>query len=81
MHSIFLQKISATLHKGVKVYTYLNVSSIENFRYYYKKYEYLTIGNYENWEEEKWVNVSNKDWQKFAENCQKKLKKVDGFFY
>ena len=42
----------------------------------------LTIGNYENWEEEKWVDVSNKDWQKFMGKLSKKLLKkgVDGFF-
>ena len=79
----FSAKDIRTLHKkGVRVYTYLNVGSIENFRYYYKKYEYLTIGNYENWEEEKWVDVSNKDWQKFMGKLSKKLLKkgVDGFF-
>lgn len=79
----FSAKDICTLHKkGVKVYTYLNVGSIENFRYYYKKYEYLAIGNYENWEEEKWVDVSNKDWQKFMGKLSKKLLKkgVDGFF-
>ena len=36
----FSAKDIRTLHKkGVKVYTYLNVGSIENFRDYYKKYE------------------------------------------
>ncbi len=76
------KEIRALHKKGVKVYTYLNVGSIEKFRDYYKKYEHLTIGSYENWEEEKWVDVSNKNWQKFIGNLSKKLLKkgVDGFF-
>ena len=47
----------------MKVYTYLNVGSLEDFRDYYKEYEHLTIGAYENWDEEKWIDVSDKDWQ------------------
>lgn len=72
-----------TLHKkGVKVYTYLNVGSIEDFRGYYKEYEYMTIGDYENWDEEKWIDVSDKEWQSFIGKLSKKLQKkgVDGFF-
>lgn len=59
-----------------------NIGSIENFRSYYKTYEHLAIGDYENWEEEKWVNVADKDWQEFMDTLAGKLKKkgVDGFF-
>ena len=67
---------------GTKVYSYLNIGSVENFRPYYKTYEHLAIGDYENWEEEKWVNVADKDWQEFMDTLAGKLKKkgVDGFF-
>ena len=71
------------LHQnGTKVYTYLNIGSIENFREYYTAYEKLTIGRYENWDEEKWVDVSDPDWQKFMEQLSQELfeKGVDGFF-
>lgn len=71
------------LHQnGTKVYTYLNIGSIENFREYYTAYEKLTIGRYENWDEEKWVDVSDPDWQKFIEQLSQELfeKGVDGFF-
>lgn len=55
----FSKRDIQTLHKkGVKVNMYLNVGSIENFRKYYKDYEHLAIGDYENWDEEKWINVS-----------------------
>lgn len=71
------------LHQnGTRVYTYLNIGSIENFREYYTAYEKLTIGRYENWDEEKWVDVSDPDWQKFIEQLSQELfeKGVDGFF-
>ena len=74
--------IQALHKKGVKVYTYLNVGSIENFRKYYKDYEHLAIGDYENWDEEKWIDVSSPEWQKFIKGLSRKLLKkgVDGFF-
>lgn len=71
------------LHQnGTRVYTYLNIGSIENFREYYTAYEKLTIGRYEHWDEEKWVDVSDPDWQKFIEQLSQELfeKGVDGFF-
>ena len=79
----FSKKDIRMLHKkGVKVYTYLNVGSIEEFRDYYKEYEHLAIGDYENWDDEKWVDVSNQEWQNFIGKLSKKLleKGVDGFF-
>lgn len=68
---------------GTKVYSYLDVGSLENFRDYYQEYADLTIGDYENWPEEQWVDVSDKTWQKFitgtlAESLSEKG--VDGFF-
>ena len=71
------------LHQnGTKVYTYLNIGSIENFREYYTTYEKLTIGRYEHWDEEKWVDVADPDWQKFMKQLSQELfeKGVDGFF-
>lgn len=71
------------LHQnGTRVYTYLNIGSIESFREYYTTYEKLTIGRYEHWDEEKWVDVADPDWQKFIEQLSQELfeKGVDGFF-
>lgn len=71
------------LHQnGTKVYTYINIGSIENFREYYTSYEKLTIGRYEHWDEEKWVDVADPDWQKFMKQLSQELfeKGVDGFF-
>ena len=72
----FTKKDIESLHQnGTKVYTYLNIGSVET-------YEKFTIGKYEHWDEEKWVDVSVPAWQKFIEQLSKKLfeKGVDGFF-
>lgn len=66
-----------------EIYSYLNVGSIEDFRNYYDEMKDLTLGDYENWPEEKWVDVSKIKWQDFvveklAFNLAKKG--IDGFF-
>lgn len=68
--------------QGCTVYSYLNVGSIEKFRGYYDKYSKFALGDYENWENEKWVDVSEAEWQKFLESQERKLLKkgIDGFF-
>lgn len=69
--------------QGHVVYTYLNIGSIETFREYYDDFKNITIGDYENWDEEKWIDVSNKEWQNFIiEDLALKYKEkgVDGFF-
>lgn len=72
------------LHKnGVKVYSYLNIGSIEDFRPYYKQFINITLGNYENWPGEKWIDISNTKWQDYLVNVLAKNladKGVDGFF-
>lgn len=68
---------------GHKVYSYLNVGSIENFRDYYSEYSDLTLGEYENWDEEFWIDVSDSGWQAFliGEMIPALLEKdIDGFF-
>ena len=67
---------------GHTVYTYINIGSIENFRDYYEEYEYLTLDTYENWEDEKWIDVSDSSWQDFISKKADELisKGVDGFF-
>ena len=72
------------LHKNKQVvYSYLNVGSIENFRDYYSDYVDITLGEYENWEEERWVDVSQSKWQDFIlNNLSVSIlnKGVDGLF-
>lgn len=69
--------------KGCKVYSYINVGAIENWRNYYDEYKHLALGDYENWEDEKWVNVADKSWQTFVvdELAVRIIEKgADGFF-
>ena len=77
------EQIDGLKESGHTVYSYINIGSVEDFRPYYEKYEPLTLGEYENWEEERWVDVSAPEWQSFIleELAPGILEKhVDGFF-
>ena len=54
--------------KGVKFLAYLNIGSLENYRDYYDDYESMTFKDYDNWPDERWIDVSNTDWQNFVVN-------------
>lgn len=73
-----------TLHaSGKKVYAYLNIGAIEEYRPYYSKFQNLTLGRYENWQDEKWINVSVPTWRNFLvkELAKASIEKgFDGFF-
>ena len=69
--------------KGCKVYSYINVGSIETSRSYYDDFIHLSLGKYENWENEDWVNVADKSWQDLMTGIvAKKIVEngADGFF-
>ena len=72
------------LHKNgnVNIFSYLNIGSIETFRDDYEAFEDIALGDYENWDEEKWINVADKRWQKRIKSKAKLLsqKGIDGFF-
>ena len=77
------EEIDEFKSKGHKVYSYINVGSLENFRSYYNEYKDLILGEYENWDEEYWVDVSDPKWQAFmtGELIPSLLEKnIDGFF-
>ena len=68
---------------GRRVYSYIDVGSLETYRPYYKKFKKLILDSYENWPDEYWIDVSDRSWQnyiagKIAGNLVKKG--VDGFF-
>lgn len=68
---------------GRHIYSYINIGSLETFRDYYDDYSSLTLGVYENWEDEKWIDVSDKRWQDFILNelaPELRSKGIDGFF-
>ncbi|NMD37525.1 MAG: glucanotransferase [Christensenellaceae bacterium] len=75
--------ISKLKSSGHTVYSYINIGSIENFRDYYNDFVDISLGEYENWNEERWINVSNKAWQNFIVNTVAKNyidKNIDGFW-
>ena len=77
------EEIGSFRSGGHKVYTYLNIGSLEDFRDYYEEYKDIALGEYEHWDEEVWVDVSQQKWQDLI---LKELvpglleKQVDGFF-
>ena len=64
------------------IYSYLNVGSLESFRDYYPEFKDITIGDYENWPEEKWIDVTDEGWQDHIAKTAKSYanKGVDGLF-
>ena len=73
----------ATLHEdGHTVYTYINIGSLENFRDFYEDFKDITLGEYENWPGEYWVDTSKGEWQEHIASLARKYaeKGVDGFF-
>lgn len=82
--SYFSKEQIEILHKqGKTVYSYLNIGSLENFRPYYKEFQTITLGPYENWQEESWIDVSNQEWQDYLTQVLAKNlveKGIDGFF-
>ena len=65
------------------VYSYINIGSIEDFRDYYDDYADLALGDYENWDGEEWIDVSDERWQNFILNelaPELLAKGINGFF-
>ncbi len=48
---------------NVKIYAYLSIGSLEKYRSYYEQFKDITFMDYDNWPDERWVDVSNLDWQ------------------
>ncbi|EWM52250.1 endo alpha-1,4 polygalactosaminidase [Ruminococcus flavefaciens] len=76
-------EISRLKESGHIVYSYINLGSVEEFRPYFETYREYSLGVYKNWEDERWIDVSQEKWQDFVVN---KLAKdilatgVDGLF-
>lgn len=69
--------------RGHRVISYINVGSLEDFRDYYDTYKDLALGQYEHWDEEVWVDVSDRRWQDFVTGdlaISLLEKGIDGFF-
>ena len=73
------QQVSDLKSYGHTVYSYLNVGSIEEYRPYYDRFSEYTLDVYENWEDEKWIDVTVPEWQDFIVNELAKELKDKGF--
>ena len=77
------EEIGEFREKGHKVFSYINIGSLEDFRDYYDEYADLALGEYEHWDEEVWIDVSDTRWQTFITDELVPLlegKGIDGFF-
>lgn len=55
-----------TLHQdGKTVYGYLNIGALEQYRPYFNRFRHITLGVYDHWPDERWVDVSYDIWQDF----------------
>ena len=75
--------IARLRENGIReIFSYINIGSIESFRSYDTDFEKYTLGAYENWPEEKWIDVSAPEWQACTASRVDALvqKDVDGFF-
>lgn len=55
------------LHEEDKtIYAYLNIGAIEEYRPYFGRFQDLTLGVYEDWSDERWIDVSSPEWQSFV---------------
>ncbi len=73
----------AQLHQqNGRVFSYLNMGSLENWRDYHSDYQELALGVYENWEDEVWIDVSQERWQSLVLSLADEYieKGIDGFF-
>ncbi len=69
--------------RGHRVYSYINVGAVENYRDYYNDCLDITLGKYDNWPDERWVDVSGAKWQDFIlKDLSERIKDtgVDGYF-
>lgn len=76
-------EIKKLKNAGHIVLSYLNIGSVESNRRYYRRFKSLKLKTYDNWEDEYWVDVSEKEWQNFVINklAATMVKKgIDGFW-
>jgi hypothetical protein len=82
--SAFNSSDIADLHEeGKTVFGYLNIGSVEEYRSYFERFQDLSLGVYQNWPDERWVDVSDDSWQSFIINELGKQYAdmgLDGFF-
>ena len=71
--------IERLTNNGTNFLAYLNVGSLENYRDYYDDFESYTFKDYDNWPEERWIDVTNQDWQNLMVELAQGLKNEGAF--
>ena len=77
------EEIESFRNDGHVVLSYINIGSLEDFRDYFDEFRDITLGAYEHWDEESWMDVSQQRWQdKILKDIVPDLleKHIDGFF-
>ncbi|WP_185752304.1 endo alpha-1,4 polygalactosaminidase [Butyrivibrio sp. AE2032] len=77
------REVSELKAAGHTIISYINVGSVEEYRPYYSDFEQYTLDVYEDWEDEKWIDVTVPEWQEFIVNnlaADLKNKGFDGLF-
>ncbi len=76
------EDIQALKASGHTVLSYINLGALESFRPYYEEYEKYTLDVYENWEEERWVDVTVPEWQEHMAELSSQImeKGCEGLF-
>ena len=66
--------IQRIIDRGQNIFAYLNIGSLENYREYYDEYESFTFKDYDNWPDERWIDVRNSSWQDLMVNTATRFK-------
>ena len=61
-----IETINSLHAEGKTVYGYLNIGAVEEYRSYFDRFQDLYLGVYEDWPDERWVNVASSIWQDFV---------------
>ena len=67
--------ISKFKENEIDIYAYLSIGSLEIYRPYYDEFKDYTFYDYENWPDEKWIDVSVISWQSLL---IKEAKRMEG---
>lgn len=77
--SLTTEQLFELKRSGKKVYTYLDVGSLETYRDYYHQFEAYKLDVYENWPDEYWMDVTCKEWQEYVVETLAKELVEDGY--
>lgn len=62
------ETITNLSNKGVECFAYLNIGSLEKYRDYYDTFFKYTFMDYDNWPDERWIDITKTDWQEYVVN-------------